>query len=119
MVMPPTAATTNPETIARDSVDPVKRINRAIEALDWQAAQAALNVIDNDGFWVCSATEADWDRYVESEEQEMKSRHFEFRDDSIYLIEMSGGLHGSIADGIDDALRNAAVKTTGHLDEVN
>ncbi|EQC37614.1 hypothetical protein SDRG_05208 [Saprolegnia diclina VS20] len=87
--------------------DPVKRINRAIEALDWQAAQAALDVIDNDGYRVCSATEADWDRYVESEEQEMKSRHFEFRDNSIFLIEMSGGLHGSIADGIDDAIKEA------------
>ncbi|EQC37555.1 hypothetical protein SDRG_05154 [Saprolegnia diclina VS20] len=107
MVMPPTAATTNPETIARDSVDPVGAINRAIEALDWDAAQATLDVIDNDGFRVCSATEADWDRYVESEEEEMKSRHFEFRDNSIFLIEMSGGLHGSIADGIDDAIKEA------------
>ncbi|KDO17321.1 hypothetical protein SPRG_17242 [Saprolegnia parasitica CBS 223.65] len=114
MVTPPTTATTNPETIARASVDPVGAINRAIEALDWDGAQAALDVIDNDGFRVCSATEADWERYVESEDQEMKSRHFEFRDDSIYLVEMSGGLHPAIAGGIDDAIKEATrPKATG------
>ncbi|KDO18037.1 hypothetical protein SPRG_21768 [Saprolegnia parasitica CBS 223.65] len=100
-----TKTTTSAEPAPR--ADPVKRINQAIEALNWDAVEAAFNVIDNDGFRVCSATEADWDSYVESEDQAMKSRAFEFRDDSIYLIEMSGGLHATIAMGIDDAMLDA------------
>ncbi|KDO17320.1 hypothetical protein SPRG_17241 [Saprolegnia parasitica CBS 223.65] len=100
-----TKTTTGAEPAPR--ADPVKRINQAIEALDWDDVQAALDMIDNDGFEVCSATEADWDSYVESEDQAMKSRYFEFRNNSIYLIEMSGGLHGDIADGIDDAIKEA------------
>ncbi|KDO34843.1 hypothetical protein SPRG_00904 [Saprolegnia parasitica CBS 223.65] len=87
--------------------DPVKRINQAIEALDWDDVQVAFDVIDKDGFRVCSATEAAWDSYVESEDQAMKSSAFEFRDDSIYLIEISGGLHATIAMGIDDAMLEA------------
>ncbi|KDO17554.1 hypothetical protein SPRG_16786 [Saprolegnia parasitica CBS 223.65] len=100
-----TKTTTGAEPAPR--ADPVKRINQAIEALDWDDVQAALDMIDNDGFLVCSATEADWERYVESEDQAMKSRYFELRSNSIYLIEMSGGLHASIADGIDDAIKEA------------
>ncbi|KDO26319.1 hypothetical protein SPRG_08392 [Saprolegnia parasitica CBS 223.65] len=78
--------------------NPTERINQAIEAQDWDGAQAALNVIGNDGFR---------ERYIKSEDQAMKSRHFKFRNNSIYVVEMSGGLHGDIANGIDDAIKEA------------
>ncbi|EQC30492.1 hypothetical protein SDRG_11808 [Saprolegnia diclina VS20] len=91
-------------TKATTGADPVKRINQAIETLDWPAAQAALDVIGNDGFEVCSATEADWDSYVESADQRVNPRFLEYRNNAIYLIEMGGGLHGDIVAGISEAM---------------
>ncbi|GLE02379.1 hypothetical protein PINS_up011217 [Pythium insidiosum] len=88
----------------------VYKINRAIRCLDVHAVEQALleqaardddqsGQRDDDnappGVFVCQATLLEWQKYVESEAQEMKSRFMTFHDGGIYIVELAG-IHESI-----------------------
>ncbi|KAJ8524858.1 hypothetical protein ON010_g16258 [Phytophthora cinnamomi] len=44
---------------------------------------------------VCEATEEDWDAFVESEDQELRSIHMVWSDDEIFIVELPSPQHGS------------------------
>jgi hypothetical protein len=42
---------------------------------------------------VCETSLDDWNRYVRSERQELKSRFMEWRDEKIWIVELSSDIH--------------------------
>ncbi|KAE9040148.1 hypothetical protein PR002_g5105 [Phytophthora rubi] len=73
----------------------VRRINAAIRRLDWDAVEILRDDDDEAPaeVEVCEASLDDWDRYVRSESQAMKSRFMEWRDDRIWIVELVTDIH--------------------------
>ncbi|KDO26315.1 hypothetical protein SPRG_08388 [Saprolegnia parasitica CBS 223.65] len=106
-------ATTTEDTQAR--VGPVGDVNRSIEALDWSALEAALEVPGNAGCPLCSMTETDFDVYIASEDQDLKSRNLEWHDGVVYIVDLNKGVHCGLAGGINSAILEATGTGRKHL----
>ncbi|EQC37605.1 hypothetical protein SDRG_05199 [Saprolegnia diclina VS20] len=106
-------AATTEDTEAR--VGPVDDVNRSIEALDWSVLEAALKVPGNAGYPLCSMTEADFDVYIESENQDLKSRNLEWHHGVVYIVELNDVMHCRLAIGIDEAIFEATGTGCKHL----
>ncbi|KAE8889623.1 hypothetical protein PF010_g21040 [Phytophthora fragariae] len=80
----------------------VRRINAAIRRLDWHEVEAALLRDDNAApVEVCEASLDDWDRYVRSESQALKSRFMEWRGGRIWIVELPTSIHEKAASRFD------------------
>ncbi|ETK85776.1 hypothetical protein L915_09523 [Phytophthora nicotianae] len=69
----------------------VRRINDAIRHLDRSQVENSLTPppdgSDGVTFELCDATQADWNHYVQSEQQSMRSRWMVWLDDRILIVE--------------------------------
>ncbi|ETV81270.1 hypothetical protein H257_05834 [Aphanomyces astaci] len=76
------------------AMEPVHRINDALRSMIMTQAQTVLFTTHlDDGVKVCDATKSDWNRFVNSEYQELISRAMMWRDGAIYIVEPPGGIH--------------------------
>ncbi|RHY89436.1 hypothetical protein DYB35_007787 [Aphanomyces astaci] len=74
--------------------NPVRRINNALRSMNLTHVQTALFTTHLDaGVKVCNATKSDWNRFVNSEYQELMSRSMMWRDGAIYIVELPGRIH--------------------------
>ncbi|KAE8889810.1 hypothetical protein PF005_g12658 [Phytophthora fragariae] len=73
----------------------VRRVNTAIRRLDWDEIKTAqLRDDDAAPVEVCEASLDDWERYVRSESQALKSRFMEWRGSRIWIVELPTSIHG-------------------------
>ncbi|KAE8889555.1 hypothetical protein PF005_g9070 [Phytophthora fragariae] len=72
----------------------VRRVNAAIRRLDWHEVDTAL-LRDDDAapVEVCEASLDDWERYVRSESQALKSRFMKWRGVRIWIVELPTDIH--------------------------
>ncbi|KAE9134271.1 hypothetical protein PF007_g2981 [Phytophthora fragariae] len=98
----------------------VRRINNAVRRLDWALVESELNPPDgSDGapFELCAATRDDWDRYIQSEQQALRSRWMAWGDDRVFIVEFPESLHENLV----VAARKSIIAATGtgstHLEE--
>ncbi|ETV63529.1 hypothetical protein H257_19546, partial [Aphanomyces astaci] len=82
------------EVEATEIPAPVRRINNALRSMNMTLVQTALFTTHFDaGVKVCDATKSDWNRFVNSEYQELISRAMMWRDGAIYIVELPGEIH--------------------------
>ncbi|RHZ28605.1 hypothetical protein DYB37_012293 [Aphanomyces astaci] len=96
--------------------NPVRRINNALRSMNMAHVQTALFTTHLDaGVKVCDATKSDWNRFVNSEYQELISRAMMWRDGAIYIVELPGKIHEIMNRNLEVAIM-AATGTFGvHL----
>ncbi|KAG1686053.1 hypothetical protein DVH05_007191 [Phytophthora capsici] len=96
-----------------------ERINGIIKKLDWNEVKATLFSTERDdtdpGFEVCEASLEDWERYVKSEDQALKSRGMSFEDGRIYIVELLSGAHESFCGLLNAAILEATGTSNRHL----
>ncbi|KAG1688977.1 hypothetical protein DVH05_002963 [Phytophthora capsici] len=97
----------------------VRRINGIIKRLDWNAVEETLFSTERDdadpGFEVCEASLEDWERYVKSESQALKSRAMAFEDGRIYIVELPSCVHESFCGLLNVAISEATGTFNRHL----
>ncbi|RLN57443.1 hypothetical protein BBJ28_00005146 [Nothophytophthora sp. Chile5] len=70
----------------------VNRINAKIEELHWDQV---LQAPRGHAVYVCDAFETDWNAFVGSEDQKLKSAHMEWIDGKIFIVELPSLEHDS------------------------
>ncbi|ETV85376.1 hypothetical protein H257_03134 [Aphanomyces astaci] len=96
--------------------NPVRRINNALRSMDMTHVQTALFTTHLDaGVKVCDATKSDWNRFVNSEYQELMSRSMMWRDGAIYIVELPGRIHEHMNRSIAFAVGAATGTFNVHL----
>ncbi|KAF1326659.1 hypothetical protein FI667_g8197, partial [Globisporangium splendens] len=97
----------------------VRRINAHLRRLDFLAVDAALysaERADSDpGFEVWEASIDEWETYVRSENQAIKSRGMSWRDGKIYIVEPSSEVHQMFCALLDEEVMAAAGTRFEHL----
>lgn len=75
-------------------------INRKIRKLDWPSVEAQLrgSASRERGVELCTASLESWSRYVASENQALASRVREWRDGTIYIVDLPGRLRGAMVE---------------------
>ncbi|KAI9905594.1 hypothetical protein PsorP6_014227 [Peronosclerospora sorghi] len=59
---------------------------------------------DGTPFELCAATREDWSRYVESENQALRSRWMAWWDDKVFIVEVASALHNVLVNGVRRAI---------------
>ncbi|OQR92434.1 hypothetical protein ACHHYP_03708 [Achlya hypogyna] len=92
------------------SQHPVRRINNAIRGMDLDHVRTALfSTHMHVGVQVCEASKDDWIKYVKSPSQALASRTMMWRNDAIFIVELSSTIH----DEMTIAINHAIVAATG------
>ncbi|RHY78941.1 hypothetical protein DYB31_012205, partial [Aphanomyces astaci] len=104
------------EVEATEIPAPVRRINNALRSMNLTHVQTALFTTHLDaGVKVCNATKSDWNRFVNSEYQELMSRSMMWRDGAIYIVELPGGIHEHMNRNVVVAIMAASGTSNVHL----
>ncbi|KAE9286721.1 hypothetical protein PF008_g26601 [Phytophthora fragariae] len=96
-------------------MEAVAYINHVMCTIDWARMEAAVAAEDGGGPGdeICSVSLQEWEHYVRTENQCMKSRAFSWYDGKVYLVEPNMRLHGSIVWEISRAI----LYTVGFLND--
>ncbi|KAE8879568.1 hypothetical protein PF003_g36423 [Phytophthora fragariae] len=96
-------------------MEAVAYINHVMNTISWARMEAALAAEDDGGPGdeICSVTLQEWEHYVRTENQCMKSRAFSWYVGKVYLVEPNMSPHGSIVSEISRKI----TFTVGVLDD--
>ena len=96
----------------------MESINCAIRQLNLNHVAATLAASPGRpgrGVYVCDASLEDWERYVASDDHALMSRAMAWRDGSLFIVELPGGLHEVLVRGLDSAVLEATGTDRRHL----
>jgi len=84
-------------------------ITLSIRAMDWSRMKTAILAEDDEGpgIEVCEVTLEEWEHYVRTEEQCIKSTAFFWSNGKVYLVEPSFGFHAELGGRIGMAIIQA------------
>ena len=74
-------------------------VNDAIEALNWELV---MKMPRGKAIKVCAATGDEWDAFVESDVEKVKSTHMEWINGAIYIVEVPTSEHGNFTAALTD-----------------
>ncbi|KAH9125117.1 hypothetical protein AeMF1_004226 [Aphanomyces euteiches] len=84
MIVPaPTAAIPEPN---QDELMAIHSINQKIKSLDWKLVEKEL---EKGMVYLGDASLSDWEAFVTSEDQQLKSKNMEWIDGKIFIVELS------------------------------
>ncbi|KAH9089477.1 hypothetical protein LEN26_019125 [Aphanomyces euteiches] len=87
IVPAPTAATPEPN---QDELMAIHLINQKIESLDWKLVEKEL---EKGMVYLGDASLSDWEAFVTSEDQQLKSKNMEWIDGKIFIVELPSREH--------------------------
>ncbi|KAI9916810.1 hypothetical protein PsorP6_017961 [Peronosclerospora sorghi] len=96
----------------------VRRINNGVSRVELAMVENVMappHGSDGAPYELCTASREEWNRYVQSEAQLLKSRRMAWWDDRVFIVELSSSLHEGPVLGVERALIEATGTGRSHL----